>query len=41
VRGVDDLQRLLGEDRIGADVVLSVVREGEPRAVTLRPEELS
>ena len=41
VRGVDDLQRLLGEERIGADVVLSVVREGEPREVMLRPEELS
>ena len=41
VRGVDDLQRLLGEDRIGADVDLSVVRGGEPRDVTVRPEELS
>jgi serine protease Do len=41
VRGVDDLQRLLGEERIGADVVLSVVREGEPREVNVRPEELS
>jgi serine protease Do len=41
VRGVDDLQRLLGEERIGADVKLSVVREGEPREVNVRPEELS
>ena len=41
VRGVDDLQRLLGEERIGADVVLAVVREGEPREVNVRPEELS
>jgi serine protease Do len=41
VRGVDDLQRLLGEERIGADVLLDVVREGEPRQVTIRPEELS
>jgi serine protease Do len=41
IRGVDDLQRLLGEERIGADVVLDVVREGEPRQVTIRPEELS
>jgi len=41
VRGVDDLQRLLSEDRIGADVVLSVVRDGEPREVTIRPVELT
>jgi S1-C subfamily serine protease len=41
VRGVDDLQRLLGEERIGADVALTVVREGEPREVLVRPEELS
>jgi S1-C subfamily serine protease len=41
VRGVDDLQRLLGEERIGTDVVLGVVREGEPRDVNVRPEELS
>ena len=41
VRGVDDLQRLLGEERIGVGVVLSVVRDGEPREVTVRPEELS
>jgi serine protease Do len=41
VRGVDDLQRLLGEERIGADVVLAVVREGEPRDVNVRPEELA
>ena len=40
VRGVDDLQRLLGEERIGAAVVLSVVREGEPLEATLRPVEL-
>jgi S1-C subfamily serine protease len=41
VRGVDDLQRLLGEERIGADVVLSVVRDGEPREVGVRPVELT
>jgi serine protease Do len=41
VRGVDDLQRLLSEERIGADVVLAVVREGEPRDVSLRPVELA
>jgi S1-C subfamily serine protease len=40
VRGVDDLQRLLGEERIGAAVVLSLVREGEPLEATLRPVEL-
>jgi S1-C subfamily serine protease len=41
VRGVDDLQRLLSEDRIGTDVTLAVVREGEPRDVLVRPEELT
>ncbi|WP_028065829.1 S1C family serine protease [Solirubrobacter soli] len=41
VRGVDDLQRLLGEERIGVDVVLSVVREAEPREVLIRPVELT
>jgi S1-C subfamily serine protease len=41
VRGVDDLQRLLDEDKIGADVVLGLVREGDPRDVTIRPVELT
>jgi S1-C subfamily serine protease len=40
VRGVDDLQRLLDEDRIGSAAVLGVVRGGEPRDVTVRPIEL-
>src|SRR3954470_5882702 len=40
VRGVDDLQRLLDADRIGADVALSVVRAGERRDVAIRPVEL-
>ena len=39
VRGVDDLQRLLGEERIGADgASLSVVRDGRAAARSaLRP----
>jgi S1-C subfamily serine protease len=41
VRGVDDLQRLLDEEKIGVDVRLGVVREGEPRDVTIRPIELN
>jgi hypothetical protein len=41
VRGVDDLQRLLDEEKIGATIVLGVVREGEPLDVTVRPIELS
>ena len=41
VHGVDDLQRLLGEERIDTDVVLSVVRGGEPHETTLRPVELA
>jgi S1-C subfamily serine protease len=40
VRGVDDLQRLMDSGRIGADVVLSVVRAGVSREVGVRPEEL-
>jgi serine protease Do len=41
VRGVDDLQRLMGEERIGADVALGLVREGEPREALVRPVELA
>jgi S1-C subfamily serine protease len=40
VLGVDDLQRLLTEDRIGRSVELSVVRNGSDRRVALTPREL-
>ena len=40
VRGVDDLQRLLDADRIGADVDLDLVRDGARRQVAIRPVEL-
>ena len=40
VRGVDDLQRLLDGDRIGALVRLSLVRDGLSRELTVRPAEL-
>ncbi len=40
VRGVDDLQRLMTEDRIGASCALEVVRDGESRTVALTPREL-
>jgi serine protease Do len=40
VAGVDDLQRLLGEERIGAAVTLTVVRGGDARELAVRPVEL-
>ncbi len=40
VNGVDDLQRLMTEERIGVSCALEVVREGEPRTVALTPREL-
>jgi len=40
VRGVDDLQRLMTEERIGARCSLDVVREGVARTVELVPREL-
>jgi S1-C subfamily serine protease len=41
VRGVDDLQRLMGEERIGVAVRLSIVRDGELHEATARPAELA
>jgi serine protease Do len=41
VRGVDDLQRLMGEERIGATVRLDLVRRGEPHEASVRPVELA
>jgi len=40
VRGVDDLQRLMTEERIGTACVLEIVREGASRTVELVPREL-
>jgi S1-C subfamily serine protease len=40
VRGVDDLQRLMTEERIGARCALEVVRDGTTRSVELVPREL-
>jgi S1-C subfamily serine protease len=40
VRGVDDLQRLMTEERIDVPCVLDVVRHGVERTVELVPREL-
>jgi serine protease Do len=40
VRGVDDLQRLMTEERIGVACAVEVVREGSSRTVQLVPREL-
>jgi S1-C subfamily serine protease len=40
VRGVDDLQRLMTEERIGAPVAVDVVRSGAALTVALVPREL-
>jgi S1-C subfamily serine protease len=41
VRGVDDLHRLLTEDRIGELVPLKILRRGERRRVLVTPREIS
>jgi len=41
VRGVDDLQRLMDADRIGALVRLDLFRGGEARSASVRPVELA
>jgi serine protease Do len=40
VRGVDDLLRLMTEERIGVECTIEVVRDGTARTVTLVPREL-
>jgi serine protease Do len=40
VRGVDDLQRLMTEERIGSRCELEIVRNGRSRTVLLVPREL-
>ena len=39
VRGVDDLIRLLSTERIGREVAITVLRQGEARSIRLRPEQ--
>jgi S1-C subfamily serine protease len=39
VGGIDDLQRLLTEERVGKDATLAVIRGTEKRLVPIRPEE--
>jgi S1-C subfamily serine protease len=39
VSGTDDLIRLLGADRIGRDIVLTVLRYGRVEALSVRPTE--
>jgi S1-C subfamily serine protease len=39
VRGIDDLLRLLTEDRVGASVPLAVIRGTERRTLTITPSE--
>ena len=41
VRGVDDLHRLLTEERIGELLPLKILRRGEPRRVLVTPREMS
>jgi S1-C subfamily serine protease len=40
VRGVDDLHRLLTEERIGQMVAIKILRRGEPRRVLVTPREV-
>jgi len=39
IAGVDDLHRLLIEDRIGTEATITVLRGAERREVSIRPEE--
>ena len=41
VRGIDDLLRLLTEDRIGRRCEVEIVRDGVSRRVHLTPRELT
>jgi S1-C subfamily serine protease len=41
VRGVDDLHRLLTEERIGELVQLKIIRRGQPRRVLVKPREIA
>jgi S1-C subfamily serine protease len=39
VAGIDDLHRILGEDRIGAPTVFTILRRGARRRITIVPAE--
>jgi S1-C subfamily serine protease len=39
VRGIDDLQRYLGSDAVGATIAIDVVRRAERRIISVVPEE--
>jgi S1-C subfamily serine protease len=39
VRGIDDLLRLLTEDRVGTPVPLTVIRGAEQHTLTITPAE--
>jgi S1-C subfamily serine protease len=41
VRGVDDLHRLLTEDRIGQVVAVKIIRRGELRRILVTPREVA
>lgn len=41
VRGVDDLHRLLTEERIGELTAIKILRRGEPRRLLVTPREVS
>ena len=41
VRGVDDLHRLLTEERIGELLPIKILRRGELRRVLVTPREIS
>jgi S1-C subfamily serine protease len=41
VQGVDDLHRLLTEERIGELLPLKILRRGEPRRVLVTPREVA
>ena len=41
VTGVDDLLRLLTDDRIGTPVTVNVLRRGQRRQLTVSPVELA
>jgi len=41
VRGLDDLHRLLTEDRIGELLPIKIIRRGELRRILVTPREIS
>jgi S1-C subfamily serine protease len=41
ITGVDDLVRLLNAERVGRDVAIAALRQGELITATVRPTELT